>query len=123
MDAARRRPRVLVMEDEWIIAEQLEIALTEGGFEVIGPVGHIDAAIGLLEDGPIEAAVLDINLHDEPTFAFAARLAASDIPFVFVSGYSRVNLPAALRTRPLLPKPIDPVVLRQCLGALIAPTG
>ena len=119
---AARRPRVLVMEDEWIIAEQLESTLTEGGFEVVGPVGRIDAAISLLEDGSIEAAVLDINLHDQPTFGFATRLAASDIPFVFVSGYSKVNLPAALRTRPLLQKPVDPVVLRDCLCTLLPPT-
>lgn len=123
MDAARRRPRVLVMEDEWIIAEQLEIALTEGGFEVVGPVGRIDAAIGLLDGASVEAAVLDINLHGDPTFSFAARLEASGIPFVFVSGYSKVSVPAAFQTRPLLQKPIDPVVLRDCLGALLAPTG
>jgi DNA-binding response OmpR family regulator len=114
---------VLVLEDEWIIAEQIETALAESGFAVVGPVGRVDAAIALLETESVDAVLLDINMHGEPTFQFAARLVQKSIPFIFVSGYSTMTLPTAFASSPLLQKPIDPVILARRLRALLAPAG
>lgn len=118
MSALQRR-RVLVLEDEWIIAEQIEAALEDGGYEVVGPVGRLDAAMVLMKGEAIDAAVLDINVHGDRSFRAAEQLARDSIPFVFLSGYSETALPSELRNRPLLQKPVDATALCRCVGALM----
>jgi DNA-binding response OmpR family regulator len=108
-----RRPLVLVVEDEWLIAEQIEQALTAAGYDVLGPVGRARAALALLATSPVDAALLDINVHGERSFAVAERLAKASTPFIFLSGYSNVELPESFSDRPLMQKPID--VGRLCL--------
>jgi DNA-binding response OmpR family regulator len=117
--ARRQRPHILVLEDEWIIADQIETALEEAGYAVVGPVGQVDAAMALLKSRPLDAAVLDINLHGDRSFRVARQLARDAIPFVFLSGYARTELPAALRERPLMQKPIDPLALCRHVKALL----
>jgi CheY-like chemotaxis protein len=117
---ARPRPQVLVVEDEWIIAEQMESALIGAGYEVVGPVGRVEAAMAMLLQGHhLDAAVLDVNVHGQRSFGLAEQLAKDAIPFVFVTGYIETNLPAALRKRPLMQKPVDLPRLCQRLEALL----
>jgi DNA-binding response OmpR family regulator len=111
--------RVLVLEDEWLIAEQIEAALNDAGFDIVGPVGRIEEAMALLSGDGIDAAVLDINVHGQRTFRVAERLAARSTPFVFLSGYSEVELPSSFSERPLMQKPIDPVALGHCVISLL----
>jgi CheY-like chemotaxis protein len=117
--AALRRPHVLVLEDEWIIADQIEAALEDAGYAVVGPVGRVDAAMALLKSRAVDAAVLDINVHGDRSFRVARKLAQDAIPFIFLSGYARTELPAALSKRPLMQKPIDLPVLCRYVASLL----
>ena len=114
------QPRVLVLEDEWLIAEQIEVALSGAGFHVLGPVGRIDAAMTLLGREGVDVGVLDINVHGQRTFRVAERMADRSIPFVFLSGYSSVELPPAFTNRPLMQKPLDSAALVRCVGSLVS---
>jgi CheY-like chemotaxis protein len=116
---AALRPHVLVLEDEWIIADQIEAALEDAGYAVVGPVGRVDAAMELLKSRPLDAAVLDINVHGDRSFRVARQLAQDAIPFVFLSGYERTQLPAALSKRPLMQKPVDLPALCRCVASLL----
>jgi two-component SAPR family response regulator len=117
--ASPQRPRVLVLEDEWIIADQIESALKEAGYEVVGPVGRVDAAMALIKNLAAEAAVLDVNMHGDRSFRAATQLAHDKIPFVFLSGYAETVLPPDLKDRPLMQKPVDMAALCRCIDALL----
>ena len=114
-------PRVLVLEDEWLIAAQIEAALNAGGYEVIGPVGHIDEALALLNLQAPDAAVLDINVHGERSFRVAERLCEIATPFVFLSGYAENELPEPMAQRPLVRKPLAGQALCRSIDALLPP--
>jgi DNA-binding response OmpR family regulator len=113
------RLRVLILEDEWIVADQIETALADGGFEVVGPVSRVAEALDLVGGEPLDAAILDINVHGQRSFSVAERLSQCATPFVFLSGYSDVELPAALSGRPLIEKPVDGDAVRRAIGALL----
>jgi DNA-binding response OmpR family regulator len=121
--AVPRRLRVLVLEDEWLIAEQIETALGAAGYDVVGPVGRVHEAMDLLKGQAIDAAVLDINVHDERSFTVAEKLAQDATPFVFLSGYSNLELPRSFDGRPMMQKPIDTARLCRCLEALVVAAG
>jgi DNA-binding NtrC family response regulator len=109
--------RILVVEDEYYLAEDLCHALEAAGAEVVGPVGSLGQAEGPLLAGGLDGAVLDMNLRGEHAFALAERLQAADVPFVIVSGYSAEALPDALGAVPRLEKPVD---ARRAVEALVA---
>jgi CheY-like chemotaxis protein len=99
--------RVLVVEDEYFIAQDMSHALLALGAEVVGPAGTLSHALQLLEEDPPDFAVLDINLQGEVSFAVARRAAANGIPFVFATGYEQGVLPPDLQHAPLWKKPFD----------------
>jgi DNA-binding response OmpR family regulator len=88
---------VPVLEDEWLIAEQIETALADAGYEA---VGHVDQALALIKEGGLDGAVLDINVHGERSFRVAEQLARDATPFAFLSGRE-----AAEGARPRLTAP------------------
>jgi len=111
-DEDRRRvlagARILVVEDEMMAASMLEMVLGDCGCIVVGPVPSIESGLALAEDGPIDAAVLDVNLAGEPVFPIADVLSAKHVPFVFVTGYGAPGVdgkryPGA----PVVQKPYD----------------
>jgi DNA-binding response OmpR family regulator len=97
--------RVLVVEDEYFIAIDLAAILTEHGAEVVGPVPTLDEAVEKILAGGFDVAVLDIGLVDGFSFAVSDELGRKGIPFMFVTGYSKAELPAALADVPFLQKP------------------
>lgn len=99
--------RLLVVEDEYIVAEELRFRLIEAGVAVLGPVPSVGSALDLLACNPIDGAILDVNLGSESAFALADVLQHRDIPFVFLSGYTRISLPARFARVTLLEKPMD----------------
>jgi CheY-like chemotaxis protein len=99
--------RVLVVEDEYFIAQDLARAVLDLGAAVVGPVGSAAEALRLLDTDPPDFAVLDINLQGEVDFAVARRATAAGIPFVFATGYEQGILPADLRQVPVWKKPFD----------------
>jgi CheY-like chemotaxis protein len=83
-----RDRRILVVEDEYLIAMSLQDALENAGSVVVGPVSSVDKAIRTIESEPhIDAAVLDVNLSGALAYPVADMLIARKIPFVFTSGY------------------------------------
>lgn len=113
-------PRVLVVEDEALIALDLETTLRRHGCEVVGPVGTVGEGCRLAAAGRIDAAVLDINLGREPVFPVADALAAAAVPFLFVTGYDAGVLPARHRHRPVALKPYRVRKLIDALANLLA---
>ena len=84
--------RVLVVEDEFLIAMELRAMLEDGGFEVVGPVSTVAAALRRLADERPDAAVLDVNLRSERVTAVAIAPAAAHVPFVLASAYAPADL-------------------------------
>ncbi len=112
--------RVLVVEDEFFVADDLVQAIGQLGAEVLGPVPTQEEALELLATaGPIDLAVLDINLEDEPVYPLADLLAAQGVPFLFATGYSRALVPAQYQHVPRWEKPFDPQTLAQALPGLL----
>lgn len=85
--------RVLVVEDEYFLADDLEKVLRDNGAEVIGPVGECSDAMRLIQRKGLDVAVLDIKLHDELTYSLADELERQAIPFIFATGYSAEVIP------------------------------
>lgn len=112
------RRRILVVEDEALVAMLVEDALEDAGFGIIGPVRSVSQALEILETEVPDAAVLDLNLAGENSVAVADALVARGIPFVVATGYGAAGLPAAHRNALVLPKPYDPADLTAMLAAL-----
>lgn len=112
--------RILIVEDEMLIAMQLEDMLLEMGCEVIGPATSVAEALKLIGAGRLDGALLDVNLGGEQVYPVADALAASGAPFVFVTGYGRTGLSGVHRGHPTLPKPINPFTFPQDITAALA---
>ncbi len=112
--------RVLVVDNGPLIAMDLGSALRGAGCEVVGPVSRLDRALRHVDEGGLDAAVLDINLGGETVFALADVLALRDVPFVFLTGCDRGALPERLRDRPLSGKPYSSRSLLALLEQAVA---
>lgn len=120
MARALERRRVLVVEDEYFLADDIASALREMGAEVIGPLGSADEGLAALGDRGVDAAVLDVNLGgDERVFPLAEVLRARGIPFVFGTGYEGAVLPPQYWDIPRWQKPFDPQALAEALPGLL----
>lgn len=109
-------PRVLVVEDEFFIADDIAGALRALGAEVVGPVPCLADAMAMLDtSGRIDFAVLDLNLEGEAGFPVGDALAARGVPFVFATGYDRGFLPPRFRDVPYWEKPFEPRLLATAL--------
>jgi len=100
--------RILIVEDEYLIAHELAEALEEAGFALLGICASVPAALARIaaEDG-CDAAVLDASLREVSSVPVAEALSARGIPFVVVSGFSADQLPPALAAAPLINKPAE----------------
>jgi PAS domain S-box-containing protein len=103
---ASRRPRILVVEDQPLVAVEIANAITEAGFEVLGPARSVPQALELLKGSGCDAAVLDINLGHETSEAIAIELKANGTPFVTLSGYAQEQHHHAFADAPALNKPL-----------------
>jgi len=99
--------RVLLVEDEAIIALDLAALLTDLGAVVVGPAHSVVDALKLLNEGKIDCAVLDINLNGEPVYPVARALETRRIPFVFVTAYYGEKVDAQFQDCTVLQKPVD----------------
>ena len=110
--------RILVIEDEALVAMLVEDTLLDAGYEVIGPARSVNEAMALLAAERPSAVVLDLNLGGENSLSVADTLAARGIPFLVATGYGAAGLPASHREAPILPKPYDPEDLTAALARL-----
>lgn len=99
--------RILVVEDEVMIALMLETALTDAGCDVVGPCSSVTEASSAIKLGNLDAAILDINLRGETSFSLARMLMQHQVPIVVVSGYTPEVLPADLRVVSFHEKPFQ----------------
>jgi CheY-like chemotaxis protein len=113
--------RVLIVEDEIVVALFLEDLLIEFGYEVAGVAGQLDDAMARAPD--YDVAVLDVHLNGRNVFDFADTLAARGTPFVFATGYGERGIPERHRARPVLQKPFQPGDLKQALAQIVAERG
>lgn len=97
--------RILIVEDETMIAMMEEDFLTDLGWEVVGVAGSLDRALAMAQDADIDAALLDVNLNGKDTFAAADILSERSIPFVFATGYGSDGVADRFRRVPTLTKP------------------
>ncbi len=111
--------KVLVVEDEPLVALELMTMLEDAGADVVGPAADCPRARSLIAGGGFDAAVLDGNLQGEPVDDLADLLAGLGVPFAFVSGYGRENLPPDHQNVPLLGKPVDSPQLIEALRAMV----
>jgi DNA-binding response OmpR family regulator len=121
--AAKFRPmsvRVLVVEDEAILAIDIAEHLTHAGFQVVGPATSVTKALKLIAQAGCDVAVLDVNLRDETAEPIARELRFRGTPFLFLSAVSKENLPLGFNDEVLLPKPVRPTVLVAALRASIS---
>lgn len=100
--------KVLVVEDNFLIAELIRSLLDECGCETIGPAPRVSLALALVDGRHLDGAFLDINLAGEYCFPVAELLRERGVPFVFLTGYDDGEIiPPALRAVPRISKPFD----------------
>lgn len=99
--------RILVIEDEFLLAAHIGSLLEDDGFDVIGPVGTLAEAVKLAEDEELCGALLDVNIVGGRVDDVADILARRGVPFVFVTGYDRDHLPIHFREAFIVNKPFD----------------
>lgn len=109
--------RVLVVEDEALIAMALEDILSDLGCAVVGPASTVDKALALV-DGDIDGALLDVNVRGTLVYPVADRLIARGVPVVLCSGYAQTSaIPVAYAALPQIAKPYNPAMVRSTLIA------
>ncbi len=115
--------RVMVVEDEALVAMVESDALIELGYEVAGPFSRPPEALAAVKEGGLAAAILDINLAGALVYPVADELAARGIPFVFVTGYGTESIDRRFANVPVLQKPIDREALQRIFvnGAVTPP--
>jgi CheY-like chemotaxis protein len=119
-DASRAVPRLLVVEDEYLIRMLLEDMLADLGYDVAAAVGTIAEASELAAHGDFNAAILDVNLDGEEVYPVAEILAKRGLPFVFVTGYGERSLNELYRDHPALQKPFQAEQLKIMLAEILA---
>ena len=107
--------RILVVEDEFLIAMEVEEILRALGAEVVGPFGRLEPALGAVQREDIHGAVLDVRLDGETSEQVAAELISRGVPVLLTTGYEGEQLPPVLRNLPRLRKPFDERELRDML--------
>ncbi|MCT8973652.1 response regulator [Microbaculum marinisediminis] len=116
--------RILILEDEFMIAMEFETVLLDAGYGVVGPAADVGTAMGLIDTECPDAGVLDVNLgRGETSAAVAQRLGNLSVPFVLCTGYQTSELVQRYGdTVPILQKPVDAVKLVEVLRCLMSPS-
>jgi len=115
--------RILLAEDEALIALEVEGVLQDLGCKVVGPVSRVDEAHGHVESSSLDGALLDVNLRGQQIFWLLPKLVERGIPLIITSGYDDATLfPESFRTVPRMAKPFDFVALRRLCVEVFAKT-
>jgi CheY-like chemotaxis protein len=117
--------RILVVEDNVLIAEHIRGLLSDTGCRVVGPAPRLSDGLALVRDSDaLDGAVLDINLGSETCFEIAAELRGRSVPFLFLTGYDNKSaIPAEFQAAPFLSKPVDESRLLSVATRLFADAG
>ena len=115
--------RVLVVEDEFLVAQELSRIVERAGYSVVGPADSLDATRKVLTQQKVDLALLDIKLRGELVFPIAEYLDAIGLPYIFVTGNSPSSLPAEYRHRPMVQKPFNSTLLLALIEEHLALAG
>jgi DNA-binding response OmpR family regulator len=107
--------RILVVEDEYLVATLLQDQLAAMGYKDVILAGDLAAGRRLIENDHPDFVILDVNVGEAKVFAIATELRAREVPFIFSTGESRDSLPVEWREYPLLEKPMRPSELSAAL--------
>jgi CheY-like chemotaxis protein len=111
---------VLVIEDEYFLADDIVRTLSALGARIIGPFGDLDEATDIVDrDVAIDAAIVDINLRNEMVFPLARVLRARKVPFVFTTGYDSSSVEPEFQDVRLWGKPLDVAAMARELTSMI----
>jgi len=110
--------RILLVEDEYYIADDLRRILEAVGAEVVGPFSTVTKAHEALDANRFDCAVIDLNLHGESALPIADRLSNSGKSFAIATGYGSGSIPERFKDVPRVEKPFDPPALLQLVGKL-----
>lgn len=113
--ASAKRCRILLVEDDLMVAMLLEDMLSDLGHEVVATVSKIETASEFIENGSFDAAVLDLDLNGVDTYSLAEALKRQNIPFIFATGYAETDLKREWKQTPVLPKPFQKSDLERIL--------
>jgi DNA-binding response OmpR family regulator len=111
--------RILVVEDEAVIALLIEQNLLDLGCQVVGPVGSLAAALTLARDEDIDGAILDVTIRGGKVYPVAEILRSRGIPLVLASGYADWALPADFQQMERLVKPFTSAEMEQRLTSML----
>ena len=98
---------ILLVEDEFLIAIDVQMRLQEAGYAVLDPVGSVEEALAILDAHSVKAAILDMNLRGDTSTPIAERLQAEGTPFIFLSGNDTYHQDERFANHTVLTKPID----------------
>ncbi|MCW1432082.1 response regulator [Novosphingobium sp. JCM 18896] len=115
-------PRILILEDEPLIAMELQETLEALGYEVAGPVSNCEAALELIWSDAVDAAVLDLILGEGTCEVVANELSLSGIPWAFASGYDTHELHEQFPEVPIIEKPSRSESVATVVKALLQPS-
>lgn len=110
--------RVLVLEDEYFLADDVRRGLEAAGAIVLGPAASLAAGQRLIDGTPPDLAVLDVNLRGRSAYEIADLLIAEGVPFIFATGYDGARMPPRFGAVPVLLKPYEVNALLAALEAL-----
>ncbi len=121
-EAARRLKGrcVLIVEDEYLLADDLQRGFKQVGINIVGPVPSLAQAMALAQERLIDLAVLDIQLDGDKVYDVADALIERNVPVLFVTGYDRSDIPARYVNVPLCPKPAGADEVIAALGRIVA---
>jgi CheY-like chemotaxis protein len=116
---SRAPDRILIVEEDPIIAMMVEDAVRELGLQPVGPISSVAGALDLLGGHDVSAAVLDCNLGGEYVWPVADKLATNQVPFLFSTSYGRRGIPDHFADRLVLSKPFPVAALTRALSVLL----
>ncbi len=123
MTVSQLRPaRILIVEDEPLIALGIEDGLVDAGFEIVGVTGKLDNALSLIQHDACDAAIVDANLAGVSASPIAVALAARNLPFIILSGYSKEQMQGAFPRALFLSKPCRTELLIEKLNSILTTT-
>jgi CheY-like chemotaxis protein len=114
------RCRILIVEDEAMIAMLVEDMVLDFGSEVVGPAAKMADAISLAQSATLDAAILDVNVSGSVIFPVAEILSKRGIPYIFATGYGSTGIPPRFQSHPTLPKPFSYQSLAEVLRDALA---
>jgi CheY-like chemotaxis protein len=121
MDDALAGRRVLIVEDEYVMASELSDAFGDAGAQVAGPAPSVAVALELLDSQPdLDLAVLDVNLGGETVYPVADALMQRGAPFLFTAGHDASAIPTRFKGVVRLEKPVSPAAILRAAGRALA---